>query len=51
MVLWSVVLLAFLATLATFGRVALTIMLGIVLGWFLGYAAAKMGFLRECSYH
>ncbi len=40
-------LIAFLATLATFGRVALTIVLGIVLGWFLGYAAAKSGLFER----
>ena len=45
--IWSIALTAFLATLATFGRVALTIVLGIVLGWFLGYAAAKSGLFER----
>ena len=45
--IWSIALLAFLATLATFGRVALTIVLSIVLGWFLGYAAAKNGLFER----
>ncbi|WP_069807300.1 ABC transporter permease subunit [Vulcanisaeta thermophila] len=44
---WPVLLTAFLATLATLGRVALTIVLGIVTGWFLGYAAAKNGFFER----
>ncbi len=38
---------ALLATLATFGRVALTIVLSIVFGWFLGYAAAKNGLFER----
>jgi len=41
------IITAILATLATFGRVALTIILGIVLGWFLGYAAAKSGLFER----
>ncbi|MGC8606064.1 MAG: ABC transporter permease subunit [Vulcanisaeta sp.] len=45
--IWSIVLVAFLATLATFGRVALTIILSIVLGWFFGYAAAKNGLFER----
>ncbi len=44
---WAVALMAFLATLATFGRVALAIILSIVLGWFLGYAAAKNGIFER----
>ncbi len=47
MILWSIVLLAFLATFATLGRVALTIILSIVLGWFFGYAAAKSGLFER----
>lgn len=43
----SIIILAFLATLATFGRVALTIILSIVTGWFLGYAAAKSGLFER----
>jgi ABC-type anion transport system, duplicated permease component len=39
----TIIITAILATLATFGRVALTIILSIVLGWFLGYAAVKNG--------
>ncbi|MCG2892064.1 MAG: ABC transporter permease subunit [Vulcanisaeta sp.] len=43
----SVIITAILATLATFGRVALTIILSIVLGWFLGYAAARNGLFER----
>ncbi|WP_291999037.1 ABC transporter permease subunit [Caldivirga sp.] len=43
----GVVAISLLATLATFTRVAVTIIASIITGWFLGYAAAKNGLVER----
>lgn len=44
------IILMFLATLASLGRVFLTIGLSIVTGWFLGYLAIKIELSRTLTF-
>lgn len=43
----NAIALSLLATLATLARVAFTLMLSVITGWFLGYAAAKNGLVER----
>jgi len=47
MVTLSIVVISLLASLATMARVAATLMISVVTGWFLGYAAAKSGVVER----
>jgi ABC-type anion transport system, duplicated permease component len=47
MVTLGIVVISLLASLATMARVAATLMISVVTGWFLGYAAAKSGVVER----